>query len=199
MPRVRQRPTYCLHKPSGRAYTRVDGRMVYLGDWDSEDSRDRFRVEVENWSLRQNPVGATLTVDDLALRYLKHCQTYYQKDGRDTGETSNVKAALRYAIQECGTVRVRNFGPLKLKQVRQAMVRAKLSRTYINTAIGRIKRMFAWVSLRSWSPRRSIGPWPPFPVYEPVAAKPSRSRRCSRFRRGSSTPSSPTPAVRFGG
>jgi hypothetical protein len=108
MPRVRQRPSYCLHKPSGRAYTRVNGRMIYLGPWDTEESRGRFAEELEAWSLQQNPASRVLTVDDLALRYLRHCQTYYLRDGRDTGETSKSRrrSATRSgnaAASACGT------------------------------------------------------------------------------------------------
>lgn len=107
MPRARRKPSYCHHRPTGQAYCRIDGRMVYLGAWDTPDSRSRYESEVEAWSLRQNPKASMLTIDDLVLRYLKHCETYYRTpEGRDTGETSNVKAACRYVVRECGTVRV---------------------------------------------------------------------------------------------
>ena len=42
--------------------------MIYLGAWDSQDSRTRFAAELESWSLHQNPLGGLLTVDDLTLR-----------------------------------------------------------------------------------------------------------------------------------
>jgi hypothetical protein len=29
-------PKYCLHKPSGRAYMRVNGKVAYLGEYASK-------------------------------------------------------------------------------------------------------------------------------------------------------------------
>ena len=40
MPRT---PRYCLHKASGRAYVRIDGKQVYLGPYDSPESRRKYQ------------------------------------------------------------------------------------------------------------------------------------------------------------
>lgn len=45
MPRPRgstKTPSYCLHKPSGRAYVNVRGRVVYLGRYASPESRAAY-------------------------------------------------------------------------------------------------------------------------------------------------------------
>jgi len=35
-------PKYCLHKPTGCAYVRVRGRMIYPGKWGSPESREKY-------------------------------------------------------------------------------------------------------------------------------------------------------------
>lgn len=55
-----------------------------------------------------------------------------------------VKAALRFTVQLHGTCKVREFGPLKLKEIRQAMIDHGLARDSINKNIDRIRRAFRW-------------------------------------------------------
>ena len=69
---------------------------------------------------------------------------YYVKDGEQTNEVNNIRVALKPLIRLHGRCRVRDFSPLKLKAVRQAMIDADNVRTSINRQIGRIKRMFRW-------------------------------------------------------
>ena len=37
-------PSYRLHKPSGQARTIIDGRHVYLGKYNSSESRQRYAL-----------------------------------------------------------------------------------------------------------------------------------------------------------
>ena len=38
----KQLPKYCQHKPTGRAFVRIDGKMFYLGKYGSEASRREY-------------------------------------------------------------------------------------------------------------------------------------------------------------
>ena len=35
-------PAYCLHKPSGRAYVRIRGKVIYVGEYGSADSKQEY-------------------------------------------------------------------------------------------------------------------------------------------------------------
>lgn len=145
MPSPPSRPTYRLHKPSGNAYVRIDGKQVYLGRFDSPDSRARFAELLEEWSTRNERAPVTLTIDDLVLRYVRHVDRHYRKpNGEPTTEPHCIRLALRPLVRLFGSCRVRDFGPLKLAEVRDAMIAAKLVRTSINSNIGRIRRLFKW-------------------------------------------------------
>ena len=67
------------------------------------------------------------TVNELVLAYWRHAQTYYVKDGEPTGEVSNVRDALRPLRRLYGSSSAQDFGPSKLKVVREAMIKAGLS------------------------------------------------------------------------
>ncbi len=145
MSKKRTEPTYQLHKASGQARTVIDGKSIYLGIHGSPESQERFNDLKAEWRLRQSVEQYTLTVDELALRYLVHADAYYRhKDGTPTRTAENIRYALRPLIALHGTTRVRDFGPRALKAVREKMVAAGHARTYINSMIGKLKQVFRW-------------------------------------------------------
>tara|TARA_R110002072_G_C7974418_1_gene535198 strand:- start:9969 stop:11216 length:1248 start_codon:yes stop_codon:yes gene_type:complete len=143
MPR-QKKPGYWSHKPSGQAYVRIDGKDHYLGPYGSPESRDRYDEIVREWTINQSADGVTLTVDELALRYLKHARRHYRKNGEETSEVSSIMAALRVVVRAAGRDRARDFGPLKLQAVRDEMVALGWKRRSINVQVGRVRRMFQW-------------------------------------------------------
>ena len=65
----RSRPSYWLHKPSGQARVRIDGRDIYLGEYGSAESQERYDALVRDWLVRQSIERFTLTVDELCLKF----------------------------------------------------------------------------------------------------------------------------------
>lgn len=76
-----------------------------------------------------------LTIDDLCLLYLCHCDGYYRKDGQPTGETENNRRALRYVVAQSEKQRARDFTPATLIRVRQAMIDNGLVRKAIKIQV----------------------------------------------------------------
>ena len=141
-----KKPAYLLHKATGQARCRVNHKDHYLGRYGSPESRERYDELLEEWFAANGDVSRhTLTVDDLALRFLAFAETYYRrKNGEPTGATQNIRHALRPLIRMFGSTRIRDFGPLKLKAVRDDMIQAGHCRTNINREMHRVKRVFRW-------------------------------------------------------
>lgn len=145
MPKSRTEPTYQFHKGSGQARTVIDGKSVYLGAYNSPKSQEKFNDLKAEWRLRNNVDQFTITIDDLALRYLAHAEEYYRgKDGSPTRTAENIRYALRPLVEHYGATRVRDFGPKALKSVRESMIKVGHSRNYINSMVGKIKQAFRW-------------------------------------------------------
>jgi integrase len=138
-----QKPAYTLHKGTGQARVRIDGKDHYLGAYDSPESRSRYDDLIANWLLK-NGDAPSLSIDELALLYLKHAKIHYRKDGVETSEVNCITQALRHLVRTRGATLCRSFGPKALKSVRDDMIRAGLVRSSINIHIGRIRRMFKW-------------------------------------------------------
>lgn len=143
MPR-KKKPGYWNHKPSGQAYVRIDGKDHYLGPYDSPESRDRYEELINGWTLNQSPDRFAIKIDELALRYFEHCQSYYTKLGKQTTEVGKNREVLKIVVGLAGWLRARDFGPQKLLAVREQMIERQWRRVTINQQIGRVRRCFKW-------------------------------------------------------
>ena len=98
-------PAYRLHKPSGRAVVRLNGRDFYLGPHGTPESKAEYERLISEWlaNHRQLPeqrsvaghlMTSDLTVNELLVAFWDFAQEYYVKNGRPTGE----QQALKYAM-----------------------------------------------------------------------------------------------------
>jgi len=82
------------------------------------------------------------TVAELCLNFLRHAEQHYVKDGRQTSEVHVVRSVIRPLRELYGLTPAKDFGPLALKAVRAKMIDLGWSRTTINAAVCRIRRIF---------------------------------------------------------
>jgi integrase len=152
MPRLVNRlPKYSSHKPSGQAKVRFKGRTIYLGKYGSPESKEayaRFIASIPKPNERAVAAGpapgATLTVGECVFLFYQHAEVYYARDGVQTGEHITVRCALRPLVKRFSELPVRDFGPKKLKQVREDMIKLGWARYTINKAVSIVKRCFTW-------------------------------------------------------
>ena len=150
-------PSYRLHKGSGQALVQINGERIYLGKHGSKESKEKYQRIVAEWlvSVREHkadgdgkrtaPYRFDLSINEMLLAYWKFAEGYYAKDGKPTKEFVCMKHALRPLRKLYGTRRVRDFGPLALKAVREHMIAVEdLSRGVVNHRANRIKRAIKW-------------------------------------------------------
>jgi hypothetical protein len=82
----------------------------------------------------------------LILAYWKHAVDYYGFNKVDRGDEACLRAALRTVRHLYGCSAAKDFGPLALKACRAQMIQIGWSRTYINSQIDRVRRMFRWAA-----------------------------------------------------
>ena len=87
-----------------------------------------------------------IPISEVVLRYFEHAEAYYRKNGEPTGEHKVIRCALRPLLDLYGSECAAEFGPLKLKKVREEMIRRDWTRHYVNVSVGRIKRCFTWAA-----------------------------------------------------
>jgi len=156
-------PKYRLHKGSGQALVQIGHRRIYLGKYGSAESKERYRRLVAEALAKgngtapvtPNSIAGGITVKAVILAYWHFAQGYYRKNGKLTGETANIRVALRPVRRLYGSTLASEFGPDALEVVQRKMMEDGLSRTGINGRISRIKRMFRWASKKRLFPRET--------------------------------------------
>ena len=141
----KRKPSYLLHKPTGQARVRINGKDHNLGEYGSRESRDRYDDLIAEWLVANGDTTRhTLRIDDLALLYMQHAQTYYVKNGTTTPEVHKLRSVLRLLVELHGRTRIREFGPKSLREIRDAMISAGWLRRTVNDNVHRIRRIFRW-------------------------------------------------------
>ena len=153
--RRKQKPAYLLHRPTHQARVRLNGKDHYLGEYGTPESYARYEQLVAEWFRQGDGDALTLTIDELCIRYVDQADGYYRHpDGTPTGTIHNVRESLKYLVRMYGTVLSLDFGPKKLKAVRNAMIEDGHCRTNINRLVGWIKRAFRWAVSEELVPTR---------------------------------------------
>jgi integrase len=165
-------PSYRHHKATGQAVVTLNGKDYYLGRYGAKESKAEYDRLIAEWlanGRQLSKAAGGLTISEVILAYWRHVEGYYVKDGQPTSEQDTIRQALRFVRQLYGHSLAKDFGPLALKAIRQAMIehpvtrpvrvqnpetgavqtdvrvlQRGLARKFINKQIGRIKRMFAW-------------------------------------------------------
>jgi integrase len=165
MPRPRSSvPAYRLHKGTGQAVCFVDRREVYLGKYDSPESRKRYAELIRRLTAgepieparKPKPAAADAgaTVNELLLRFAVEELPRYA-----TAEQFCIRGVMKITRELFGETAVADFGPLALRAVRNAMVagdpnavdaagnpkpRRPWSRSFTNKQTKRLRLIVRW-------------------------------------------------------
>ena len=178
--RSKSAPSYRLHKASGQAIVSINGKMYYLGEYDSEESHQRYKQTLaDHW----NPPGTSskpaprqlaqsITVGHLAVEYGKYVKT---KHGDGANEWKQVQLVLREVRATYGHLEAAEFGPIRFENYRQSLIDQKLSRGVIKRKSNYVLKMyqqgvkFELIPPELWQRLLAVGP-----VEMKVKPKPKR-------------------------
>jgi integrase len=152
-PRV---PSYRLHKPSGRAVVTLSGRDHYLGPHGSTDSQLAYEKLIGEWLAngRRSPVDDaqdgpaaetdTISVAEVLLAYIEHCQKRYATRRQVSRLMNRVKTALATIKDMFGLIAAAKFGPKAVLTAREQWIALGRSRKTVNENAKVVKACFKW-------------------------------------------------------
>lgn len=134
---------------TGQAVVRLCGKDHYVGPFGSAEAQARYDALIAEWLSRGRVLAPAdageLSVNELVLAYWRqHVEPHYRKNGEATSEVSCIGAALRFLKDAYGLTAVSEFGPLRLKAVRQKMIEAGMSRRVVNRYVQKVRACFRW-------------------------------------------------------
>lgn len=144
-------PSYRLHKPSGLAVVRLNGRDHYLGKHGTEESWREYRRLIAEWfaARHQRPEAAadghgrrSVTVDELLTAYWEHARDRHR--ARRSGGLEKVRSVMGPLHELYGQRPAEEFGPLALKTVRDRLNDGGRACRTLNEYAGLIKQIFRW-------------------------------------------------------
>jgi integrase len=129
----------------------LSGRDLYLGRFGTRESRAEYDRMIAEWLANgrtlcrpASPNGSDVSVNEMLLAFVEWAESYYRKGGEITGEVTNIRYAVRTLRELYGPTLARDFGPLQLKTVRQAIVETGICRNEVNRRVRLIVRAFRW-------------------------------------------------------
>lgn len=147
MARISRVPSYLLHKPTGQARVRINGKDTYLGMYGSAESRARYREMIERWQRQGRSADdgfPAMNCGQLALLYLQHAESWYRKNGKPTSQVFLYRSALRALVRLYKSLPLKEFGPVKLRAVRDQFIDAGCCRETVNRHTRRVIKAFRW-------------------------------------------------------
>ena len=151
-------PSYRLHKASGQAVVTISGKDHYLGVHGTPESRLRYERLITAWmqgeSVPANDPDSSndIAVAEVCAQYLRWAEGYYVKDGETTTELVNVKRAIKALAETYPSLPAKDFGPVRLKAVRDRFIADGLSRVNCNRYTRIIGRIFKFAAENEWVP-----------------------------------------------
>ncbi len=147
--RAPRTPSYCLHKASGRAVVRIDGKDHYLGAFGSAESRAEYDRLIAEWLGSGRSLAAPAadgpTVAELMVSYWHWAEGYYRDDQGNPGlELENIRNALKPLRRLYSHSQAAAFGPLALRTIQEDLAKSGLSRGVVNARVNRVRRVFKW-------------------------------------------------------
>jgi integrase len=138
-------PNLRLHKPSGRAVVTLAGRDYYCGKFGSAEADEEYaQLLLRHLGNRGKPTiqAPVPTIRSLLNAYLAHVTERYA--GQRSSEPRNIRLALRPVVEAFGALPATDFGPKRLKTVRDQLIKSGLCRNEVNKRIRRIVHAFKW-------------------------------------------------------
>lgn len=130
---------------SDRAFVVVQGKRHKLGVWGSEAAERRY-LELVSPAVEPKLVAPAVcqareTINELMVDFMR-CVLEWFKD--NPSEVWHYRTALRILKDAFGELPADDFGPRRLREVRDIMVAKGWGRNYVNSEVNRVRRLFRW-------------------------------------------------------
>jgi len=139
-----------LHKPSGRARVRIEGRDFYLGRFGTPEAEAEYRRIIAEWlatGRAPKPVLRSTHCDDMTITSLIAAFWKY-RSAQQVAEKSLIavdRPVLRRLRKLYGHTPASRFSPASMRALMADLARDDLSRQYINKKfLPTVKRLFKW-------------------------------------------------------
>ena len=149
-------PSYRHHKASGNAFVELGGKRIYLGRFDTPESREKYHRELATFEANGRkliPPHDEITIVEVVAFYLAHAKVHYQKPTGEPGiEFGNIIRGCRLLKKLYGSTPAVAFTPRDLKTLQSTWVRTGIVRSTVNRYVSIVKRLVKWAASEGYIP-----------------------------------------------
>lgn len=163
----RRVPQYRYHKPSGCGVVRLNGRDYYLGRHGTNESIVAYDALIARWlaggrkplddgthepterssdQVKTEASSSNPTIVQVIAKFYEYLEQTYPNHAERGSVPSSFKMPLSILRQQFGRERAADFGPKKLKVVRQVFIDRGWVRHKVNSHVNRVRRAFRWAT-----------------------------------------------------
>lgn len=136
-----------MRNVKGYAQVSIHGKNHHLGKWGSKQAKEKYALLLTEWKSsapRVRDTATGCTINEILLAYVKLTKAEHGDKSHQFYSISSVAKLLgKYGY---GETLASEFGPKRLKQFREAMVRDDHSRQYTNDIAKRFKIVMKWAA-----------------------------------------------------
>ncbi len=150
MPRPSQAPSYDKYKAGKYARVIIDRKSHHLGKYGSPESWQKYRQLIAEWGASQGRVdddsqhAGKVSVAEILAAYTHHAREYYGDTPR--GHYRSLLPIIREMRLMFADLPATDFGPKRLKMVRQVFIDRGNCRGTVNRYASRVVRIFRWAA-----------------------------------------------------
>lgn len=126
----------------------IDGRIIHLGEYGSEESKAKYKQLIMEWSSGHRVQAPATddgpTVAEVLDAYRVWAESHYGED--PNGRYRHMLPTMRIVRELFADLPACHFGPKKLKTAREAFVQAGYSRGHVNACVQRVVGIFRWAA-----------------------------------------------------
>lgn len=189
-------PQMRFHAHSGQARVRINGKVIYLGPWDSPEAKERYHRIVAEWHATGTvaaptlpdtptqfpattpsvtvtesqpidpiPVPAGLTLAEVCVLWIAHCEHKYTRTDGSTSSTIHESRMIVRALEPDASMPAASFRARALVTLQQRLVAAGRPRVTVNRIVKGVRRLFRWATVMEYVPETVV---PALEAVEPL-------------------------------
>lgn len=177
-----EEPQMRFHAHSGQALVRINGKVIYLGPWDSQEAKAHYHRLLAAWHVEHpqgtktarpkplpavvepaapppqssDPPPAGITIAELCLLWIAACEKKYtRKDGTTTSSLDGCHQVTR-ALERDGAMPAASFKARALVTLQERLVANGKPRVSVNRIVKGVRRLFRWAVVMEYVPPTTI-------------------------------------------
>jgi integrase len=174
-----EQPQLRFHAHSGQARVRINGKVIYLGPWDSPEANAGYHALLAEWHSSGGTISSTpppvptppkqtappapspqppagLTLAEVCVLWMAHCEKKYSRPDGTQSSTIHESRMIVRALAPDGAIPAGSFKARALINLQEREVANGRPRVTVNRIVKGVRRLFRWAAVMEYAPDSAV-------------------------------------------